>query len=201
MKLYYAPGACSLAVHIVLRESGHPFELVKVDLRAKRTETGEDFLKVNPKGYVPALDLGDGSILTEAGVCAQYVADLAPQTDLAPVAGTMERYRLMEWIHYTSTEIHKTFGPLFDESASAELRQRQVDLIAKRLPLVAEHLADRHFLMGEKFTCADAYLYTVLNWTHVLKIDLSPWPALQAYLKRAAARPAVRAALTAEGLA
>jgi glutathione S-transferase len=113
----------------------------------------------------------------------------------------MERYRLMEWIHYTSTELHKTFGPLFDESASAELRQRQLDLIAKRLPLVAEHLADRHFLMGEKFTCADAYLYTVLNWTHVVKFDLSPWSALQAYMKRVAQRPAVRAALKAEGLA
>jgi glutathione S-transferase len=200
MKLYYTPGACSMAVHIVLREAGVPFELEKVDLRSKRTQGGEDYVQINPKGYVPALRLEDGSVLTEVGVCVQYVADLAPQTDLAPVAGTMARYRLMEWINFISTEIHKTFGPLFDPSASGELRQRQIGLLAKRLDYVAEHLKQSGFLTGDKFTAADAYLFTVLNWTHVVKLDASAWPPLQAYIARIAERRAVRETMKTEGL-
>jgi glutathione S-transferase len=200
MKLYYTPGACSLAVHIALRESGHPFELEKVDLKTKRTERGQDYLRVNPKGYVPTLQLDDGSTLTEANVCVQYVADLAPQSDLAPIAGTTERYRLMEWMAFTSTEIHKNFSPLFDPTASSELQERQKKLLAKRFDYVSEHLSGRSGLMGDKFTAADAYLFTVLRWANVVKVDLSRWPALQDYLKRNAARPSVRDALKAEGL-
>lgn len=200
MKLYYTPGACSMAVHIVLREAGLPFELEKVDLRSRRTQGGEDYAQINPKGYVPALRLDDGSVLTEVGVCVQYVADLAPQTDLAPVAGTMARYRLMEWLNFISTEIHKTFGPLFDPSASAELRQRQIGLLGKRFGYLAERLTQREFLMGDPFTAADAYLFTVLNWTHVVKMDTTAWPALQAYVKRVADRPAVREVMKTEGL-
>src|SRR6266550_305369 len=148
MKLYYTPGACSMAVHIALREAGLPFELEKVDLAGKRTEKGEDFLKINPKGYVPALRLEDGSVLTEAGVCVQYVGDLAPQTDLTPIAGTMGRYRLMEWINFISTEIHKTFGPLFDPSVSDEGRKRQIALLTKRFGYLAEQLSGRECLTG-----------------------------------------------------
>ena len=200
MKLYYTPGACSLSVHIVLREAGVPFELEKVDLRTKRTQKGEDYTTINPKGSVPALRLEDGSILTEAAVCLQYVADLAPQTDLAPIAGTFERYRLMEWINFTSSEIHKTFGPLFDPSASDELRQRQIGLLGKRFDYVNKHLGEHPFLVGGRFTVADAYLYTVLNWTHVHKIAIDRWPALQEYMKRVGERPKVREAMKAEGL-
>jgi glutathione S-transferase len=200
MKLYYAPGACSMAVHIVLRESGLNIQLEKVDLRSKRTESGDDYMKINPKGYVPALLLEDSSILTEAGVCVQYVADAAPAKNLAPAAGTVERYRLMEWIAFISTEIHKTYGPLFDPSTSEELRRRQVGLLEKRFGYVARELSGREFLMGHTFTAADAYLFTVLNWTHAVKIDLGPWPVLQEYVKRVAERPAVRETMKAEGL-
>jgi glutathione S-transferase len=200
MKLYYTPGACSLAVHIALRESGHAFDLEKVDLKTKRTASGQDYTSVNPKGYVPALELEDGSILTEASVCMQYVADLAPQSDLAPIAGSMERYRLMEWMAFTSTEVHKNFSPLFDPSASAELQQRQKKLLEKRFGHLNAHLDGRSRLMGEKFTIADAYLFTVLRWTTVVKIDLGSWPALQQYLRRTAEQPSVREALKAEGL-
>jgi glutathione S-transferase len=201
MKLYYTPGACSMAVHIGLREAGVPFELEKVDLAAKRTDRGEDYLKVSPKGYVPALRLEDGSLLTEAGVCVQYIADLAPQTELAPLPGTMARYRLMQWINFVSTEIHKTFGPLFDHSAPQQMRQRQIDLLGKRFAYLAEHLANARHLMGDKFTAADAYLFTVLNWTHFLKVDTSKWPALQDSLRRVADRPNVHETMKAEGLA
>jgi glutathione S-transferase len=200
MKLYYAPGACSLAVHIALRESGRSFDLEKVDLRAKRTERGEDYTRVNPKGYVPALKLDDGSVFTEAGVCLQYVADLAPQTDLAPVAGSTERYRLMEWLNFISTEIHKTFGPFFDPTTSAELRERQTKILEKRFAYLSEHLGQHRRLMGDKLTIADAYLFTVLNWTKVAKIDTSRWPALEGYVKSIGEEPSVRAALKAEGL-
>src|SRR5690242_4823448 len=186
MKLYYTPGACSLAVHIALRESGHPFDLEKVDLKTKRTASGQDYTRVNPKGYVPTLQLDDGSTLTEASVCVQYVADLAPQSDLAPIAGSMERYRLMEWLAFTSTEVHKNFSPLFDPSASAELQQRQKKLLEKRFGYLNAHLDGRSGLMGDKFTAADAYLFAVLRWTMVVKIDIAPWPALQQYLKRTA---------------
>ena len=200
MKLYYTPGACSLAVHIALRESGHAFELEKVDLKTKKTERGQDYTRVNPKGYVPTLELDDGSTLTEANVCVQYVADLAPQSDLAPIAGSMERYRLMEWMAFTSTEVHKNFSPLFDPSASAELQERQKKLLGKRFDYLNEHLGKHARVMGEKFTAADAYLFAVLRWSTVMKMDMSAWPALQQYLKKTAEHPSVRDALKAEGL-
>jgi glutathione S-transferase len=200
MKLYYTPGACSMAVHIALREAGLPFDLEKVDLRSKRTQGGEDYARINPKGYVPALQLEDGSILTEVGVCVQYVADLAPQSELAPIAGTMGRYHLMEWINFTATEIHKTFGPLFDPSLSEELKQRQIGLLSKRFAYLDKHLSEHEFVSGAKFTSADAYLFTTLNWTHVVKMDVSPWPSLKNYVNRIAGRPAVHETMKAEGL-
>ena len=200
MKLYYAPGACSMAVHVALREAALPFELDKVDLASKKTAAGEDYVGINPKGYVPALRLDDGSVLTEAGVCLQYVADLAPRTELAPVAGTMARYRLMEWLSFISAEIHKTFGPLFDPTVSQELRNRQIGTLGKRFDFLEQVLAEQSFLAGETHTVADAYLFTVLNWTHFLKVDVSRWLALQRYMTRIAARPAVVQALKAEGL-
>jgi glutathione S-transferase len=200
MKLYYTPGACSMAVHVTLREAGLPFDLEKVDLRSKRTQNGEDYARINPKGYVPALQLEDGSVLTEVGVCVQYVADLAPHSELAPIAGTMARYRLMEWINFTATEIHKTFGPLFDPSVTEEFRQRQIGLLSKRFAYLEQHLSDHEFVTGAKFTSADAYLFTVLNWTHVVKMELSRWPALKDYAKRVAERPMVRETMKTEGL-
>lgn len=200
MRLYYAPGACSLAVHIALIESGLPFKLIRVDLREKCTETGQDYARINPKGYVPALELADGTVFTEAAVCALYVADLAPQTDLAPLDGTTERYRLMEWMNFISAELHKAFGPLFDPSSSTELRQHQVKHLEKRLGHVEAHLCEHERLLGDKLTVADAYLFTVLSWLRIVRIDPAAWPALQAYLTGVSEAPSVRAALRAEGL-
>jgi glutathione S-transferase len=200
MKLYYAPGACSLAVHIALREAGTPFELEKVDLRARRTESGRDYLEINPKGPVPALELDDGEILTEAAVCLQYVADLAPAARLAPLAGTMARYRLMEWLNYVSSELHKTFSPLF-RGATAERREEVVRLLSPRFDFVSRRLGERDFLLGTGFTVADAYLYVVLGWTRFLHVDIAPWPALGDFLARAGRRGPVQDARKAEGLA
>lgn len=201
MKLYYAPGACSLAPHIVLREAGYKFELDKVDFAAEKTAGGEYFFKVNPKGYVPVLKLDDGQVLTEAGVILQYLADRKPESGLAPEAGTMARYHLLEWINFISTEIHKSFGPLWRSNIPEQTRQDQKDLLAKRFAYVAGQLENKQYLTGEKFTIADAYLFTVLNWTGVLRIDLSKWPILQTYMARIGARVQVQEALKAEGLA
>jgi glutathione S-transferase len=200
MRLYYAPGACSLAPHIALREAGLPFDLEKVNLGKKTTEGGKDYTKVNPKGSVPALELDDGQILTEVAVLVQYIADRAPASGLAPKAGTMERYRLMEWLNFVSSEIHKTFGPLFNPKATEDSKALQLDLLNKRLDYVSERLGDRPYLMGDTFTGADAYLFTTLNWTGFLKMDLGKWPRLEAYMARVSARPAVKKAMTAEGL-
>ena len=200
MKLYYAPAACSLAPHIALREAGLEFELEKVDLRTHKTADGADYYGINPKGYVPALRLEDGALLTEAGVVLQYIADRKPDTHLAAPAGTMGRYRQMEWLNFISTEIHKVLGQLFKPNASAELRQEVVERLKGRFDYVAKALEHKEYLFGHVFCVADAYLFTVLSWTGFLKVDLSPWPALQQYLARVAARPAVRQALVAEGL-
>ncbi len=199
MRLYYAPGACSLAVHVALRETGAPFQLEKVDLQNKRTEHGRDYREVNPKGSVPALQLDSGDVLTEAAVCLQYVADLAPQKRLAPGAGTMARYRLMEWLNYISSELHKTFGRLFHEDRQ-DRREEALAMLRPRFAYVARNLASTDFLMGPDFTVADAYLYAVLNWTHFLKIDLGPWPALGDFVARVSRRPSVQDAKKAEGL-
>lgn len=200
MQLYYSPGACSLAVHIVLREAGLPFELVRVDLKTKRTETGEDYLRINPKGYVPALRLDDGDTLTEVGVILQYLADQRPGSGLAPKFGTRERYRLMEWLSFVSSEMHKTLGALFNPKVTPEWRAAIIERFGMRSDYLAATLKDRQYLTGDKLTIADAYLFVVLAWTNLHKIDMAKWPALTGFMGRVAARPAVQQAMTAEGL-
>lgn len=200
MKLYYSTGACSLSPHIVLREAGFPFELERVNLASKKTAGGADYLEVNPKGYVPALALDNGEVLTEGPAIIQYLADKAPEKQLAPAAGSMERYRLIEWLNFISTELHKTFSPLFKPNAPEETKQASRDTIAARLNIVEKQLQERDYLNGNQFSVADAYLFTVLNWARPMKFDLGQWPAVQAYMQRVAARPAVHDAMKAEGL-
>jgi len=200
MKLYYSPGACSLSPHIVLREAGLPFELERVDLKTKRTESGADFLAINPKGYVPALQLDDGSVLTEGPAIVQYLADLAPDSKLAPAAGSMERYRLMEWLNFISTELHKGFGALFNPETPEAWKALVRGLLSRRLDFIVGQLAGRDYLMGETFCVADAYLFTVLGWGKWVDFDIGRWPLLQTYTARIADRQAVRAALIAEKL-
>jgi glutathione S-transferase len=200
MKLYFAPGACSLSPHIVLLEAGMTFDIEKVTLANKQTASGADYTKITPKGYVPALQLDNGEVLTEGPAIVQFIADKVPEKKLAPANGTMERYRLVEWLNFVSTELHKGFSPLFKPGTPEETKQAARELLAKRLGFVAEKLQDSQYLTGNQFTVADAYLFTVLNWAGHVKLDLSPWPVLQAYQKRVAARPAVHAAMVAEGL-
>ena len=201
MKLYYVPGACSMAPHITLREAGLSFEIEKMDPATRRTEHGEDYLKVNPKGSVPALRLDNGEVLTEVAVILQYLADQKPSSGLAPAAGSMARYRLAEWLNYISSEVHKQLGPFFNPKLPPEWREHQINLLSKRFDILAERLKSHPYLMGDSFTVADAYLSVVLNWTKLFKLDLGKWPALTEYLGRIAARPSVQAALKAEGLA
>lgn len=200
MKLYYSPGACSLSPHIALVEGGLAATLVKVDLRSKRTADGADFRTINPKGYVPALELDDGQRLTEGPAIVQYIADHAPVPGLAPAAGTLARYRLQEWLNFVSTEVHKQFGPLFDPAADEATKTRQRERLASRLAWLAQELEARPYLMGADFTVADGYLFTVLRWAPAVRVDLAPWPALRAYVERVRARPKVREAMQAEGL-
>lgn len=200
MKLYYFPGACSLAPHIVLREAGLPFELEKVDLGSRQTDTGADYRTVNPKGYVPALQLHNGDVLTEAPVVLQYIADQAPDRQLLPAAGTMARYRAIEWLNFIATEVHKTLGMLFKPGLPDETKQMLHALAGTRLDLIEKQLQGRDYLTGNQFSVADAYLTTVLGWSHLLQFDLARWPTVQSYLQRVAARPAVQAAMVAEGL-
>ena len=199
MKLYYAPGACSQAPHIVLREAALPFDLVRVDLAAKRTETGEDYAAINPKGAVPALRLDDESVLTENAVILQYLADQAPAAGLIP-AGGLERYRLLEWVNFIATEVHKGFGPLWNPATPAEFKQATREQLGKKFDYLQNALRDRPYIAGERFTIADAYAFVVLNWTAMHEIDLSRWPGLTAFSARVAQRPAVRETLVAEGL-
>lgn len=198
MKLYYSPGACSLTPHIVAHEAGIPLELVRVDTKSHTVAGGEDFLAINPKGYVPALRLDDGSILTEVPVVAQFLADRKPESGLMPAAGSLERYRVQEMMGYINSEIHKTYSPLFGPIA-AEAREERVRYLLRRYALIENHLEGREWLVGESFTPADAYLFVVTNWAAYLKIDLSA-PDLLAFQKRVGARPAVQAAMKAEGL-
>jgi glutathione S-transferase len=200
MKLYYAPGACSLSPHIVAREAGIAIELDKVDLGAHKTAAGKDFTAVNPKGYVPALQLDDGSVLTEGPAIVQYLADQKPATKLAPAAGTMDRYRLQEWLAYIGTELHKNFGPLFNPASSNDVKAAARTNIAKRLGYLNDELAKRSYLVGDAFTVADAYAFTIINWTNFVGIDLKDYPNVAAYSARIAARPKVQEALRAEGL-
>jgi glutathione S-transferase len=198
MKLYFSPGTCSLSPHIALRESGLPFELVKTEMRSKETADGSDFLRLNPKGYVPALVLDDGEVLTEGPAIVQYIADLAPQQGLAPAPGSMGRYRLQEWLNFIATELHKGFSPLFNPATPDNFKQLCANRLCERLDWLATQLDGRAYLLGEQFTVADGYLFTVLNWSRFVGIDLSRWPLLVAYLDRVRERPAVQAALQAE---
>jgi glutathione S-transferase len=200
-KLFYRPGVCSLAVHIVLREAGLPFELDKVDKVTKKTESGLDFLKVSPKGKVPTLKLENGEILTEGPAITQYLADLRPESGLAPANGTLERARLQEWLNYIGTEMHKLHWAIFYvDEAGEKAREACIAKLRVAYDTVSERLKDRPYLLGKKFSVADAYLFTVVNWSNFFKFDLSPWPVLVAYQARVAARPAVEAAMEAEGL-
>lgn len=201
MKLYYAPGACSLSPHISLREAGADFEIVKVDTATHRTETGADFKAINPKGYVPALVLESGDVVTEGAAVVQYIADRFPAAKLAPANGTLERTRLHEQLNFISSELHKAFSPLFSKTASAEAKDAAAAQVAKRFCNVESLLSDgRPHLLGEAFSVADAYLFTVVNWGSVTGVSLDPWPHLTAYMQRIGERPAVRAAMQAEGL-
>ncbi|MEO7497114.1 MAG: glutathione transferase GstA [Massilia sp.] len=200
MKLYFSPGACSLSPHIALLEAGLPCHTEQVDLGTKMTASGIDYRTINPKGYVPALELDDGSLLTEAAVVVQYIADQAPDKQLAAPAGTLARYRQMAWLNFIATELHKNFGPLFNPAASGELKNTARANLAKRLPEVARVLESQEFLAGERFSVADCYLFTVLSWSGHVQVALDAWPQLGAYLARIAARPAVQQALRDEGL-
>jgi glutathione S-transferase len=200
MKLYYSPGACSLSPHIVATEAGIPLELEKVDLASHKTASGQDFTAVNPKGYVPALRLDDGSILTEGPAIVQYLADQKPAAGLAPAAGTIDRYRLQEWLTFIGTEMHKSFGTLFNKAAGDDAKQLAKGNIAKRLGYLNDQLANRQFLLGGNFTVADAYAFTIVNWTNFVGIDLKPYPNVVAYMGRVGARPKVQETLKAEGL-
>ncbi len=198
MKLYYSPGACSMAPHIVLNELGLPFEAVKVDLAKHTLPDGSDFRAINPKGYVPLLELDDGTRLTETSVILQYLADLAPGR-LAPKFGTLPRWRLMEWLAFVSTEVHKGFGLLWNPQTPPEVRERTVQALGNRFTLLSGTLGRQPYLLGDSFTIADAYLFVMLNWTAMLKIDLGPWPALRQFQARVGALPATQATLKAEG--
>ena len=200
MKLYYAPGACSLSPHIVARESGITLELERVDTNTHTIAKGGDYYAINPKGYVPALQLDDGQVLTEGPAIVQYLGDKKPEAGLVPACGTPERYRVQEMLGYINSEIHKTYSPLFNDKTLPEVRKEREEYLRKRYAIVEKQLAGRQYLFGDKFTAADAYLFTVTNWAHHVKLDLSAFPNLLAFQKRVAARPAVQAAMKAEGL-
>ena len=200
MKLYYSPGACSLSPHIVAVEAGIPVELEKVNLAEHKTESGQDYMAVNPKGYVPALRLDDGSVLTEGPAIVQYLADQKPASGLAPAAGTIDRYRLQEWLNFIGTELHKSFSPLFNKASSDDVKNTAKTSINKRLGYLNDQLASRQYLMGGNFTVADAYAFTIVNWTNFVGIDLKPYPNVGAYMGRVIARPKVQETLKAEGL-
>lgn len=201
MKLYYSPGACSLAPHIAARELGLDIDLVKVDLAEKKTADGRDYLTVNPKGAVPALELDDGQVLTENAVVLQYLADRKPDGGLVPPAGGLEHWRYLELLNFVATELHKGFGPLWKPTTPAEVRDSTVSDLGKRFDVLDRLLGDKPYLLGDRFNLVDAYAAVVLNWTDVHKLDTSRWPRLQAFVKRVFERPAARTALREEGLA
>lgn len=200
MKLYYSTGACSLAPHIVAVEAGIPLHLEKVDGTTKRTESGADFRQINPKGYVPALELDSGEILTEGPVISQYLADQKPASGLAPANGTLPRYRLQEFLGYINSELHKTYSTLFKAETPDAVRIERKEYLKHRYQFIEDVLAKQPFLLGEQFTVADAYLFTVTNWARHVALDLSDFPALLAFQKRVRERPAVHEAMKAEGL-
>jgi glutathione S-transferase len=199
MKLYFAPGACSLSPHIVLRESGAQFDLEQVNNAEKKTKSGQDFWQVNPKGQVPVLEV-DGDKLTEGPVIVQYIADKNPSAGLVGAPGSMDRYRVQEWLNFTTSELHKSFGPIFRPTTPDEYKKISKENLAKRFDWLNAQLAGKQYLMGDKFTIADAYLFTVLRWMGRIEMDISKWPNLKAYFDRVQARPKVQEALKAEGL-
>lgn len=199
MKLFIKPGACSLSPHIILEEAGLPYETEVVDLAKKVTASGADYLAINPKGYVPALQLDSGEVLTEGPAIVQYLADQVPQKNLAPANGTLARYHLQSWLTFIGTEIHKNYSPFFNPAAPAEMKDIARANLQRRLGYVNEQLAGKDYLLGQ-FSVADAYLFVVVNWSGFIQLDLSGWPNLTAFMARMAARPAVQAALKAEGL-
>jgi len=200
MKLYYSPGACSLSPHIVASELGIALELEKVDTKTKLTETGANFVEINPKGYVPALVLDNGDVLTEGPAIVQYLADLKPEANLIPANGTLPRYHLQSMLGYINSEIHKSYSPLFNPNTTAEARTEKSDYLRKRYALLETRLMNQDFLFGDQFTVADSYLFVVTNWANYLKLDLSGFPALMAFQKRVASRPGVQTAMRAEKL-
>ena len=203
MKLYYAPGVCSLAPHIAAREAGIDLALEKVDLRKSphRLSDGSDFTAINPKGYVPALQLDTGELLTEGVAILQYLAHRAPQAQLMPAFGSDDYFRLQQWLTFISSELHKMFSPwLFHPEHGAQAAQVARDKLAERFTLLDRHLESRAFLVGDRFTIADAYCFTIVAWSRLTRIDLAPWPHLVAYMERIGVRPSVRAAMQAEGL-
>ena len=201
MKLYYSPGACSLAPHIVLNELGQSYDLEKVDLGAKKTETGANFLDVNSKGYVPTLELAKGEVLTEVSTILQYLVDTAKNTDLLPAFGSMDRYRAMEQLNFVASELHKGIGGLFNPAMPEDGKQAMKDRLTRRFTWLDAQLAKKPYLLGDKYSVADAYAFVVLGWTKHVGIDLSPYAHIVAYMDRVGQRPAVQAALKKEGLA
>jgi glutathione S-transferase len=200
MKLYFFPGACSLSPHIVAREAGIELTLDKVDMATKKTQDGRDFSAINPKGYVPALELDDGEVLTEGTAIVQYLADKKPDAGLVPAAGSLERYRLQEMLGYINSELHKAYTPLFNPKSTPDMRAYSEDSLRKRYAFIEQRLDGKAYLFGDSFTAADAYLFTVTNWAKFVKLDLASFPNLLAFQARVAARPAVQAAMAAEGL-
>jgi glutathione S-transferase len=200
MKLYYSPGACSLSPHIVACEAELHLDLIKVNLESKLTETGEDFRQLNPNGYVPVLILDDGSKLIEGPAIVQYLADQSPDKNLIPPAGTFERYQLQQWLNFISTEIHKSFSPLFNSLAPESAKELAIKLLIARLETVEEQLSSQPFLLGDDFSVADAYLFVMLSWGRYVNIDISRWPALARYADKISERPAVQKAMKEEGL-
>lgn len=200
MKLYYSPGACSLSPHIVLCELNLPHQTMKVSTKTRKTDDGGDYTKVNPKGYVPALELDDGQVLTEGPAIVQYLADKVPGAKLVPPNGTLERYRVQEWLNFITSELHKQFSPLFNPATTDDVKDLQKTKIAGRFDWVNEQLKGKDYLMGSQFTVADAYLFTVARWSGFVGLDLARWPVLQQYIARVGARPQVQAAMKAEGL-
>jgi len=201
MKLYYKTGACSLATHIALHEVGETFKIEEVDTQAGRTKSGDDYSAINPKGYVPALELASGDILTEGTAILQYIADQHPESNLAPETGSIARARLQEYLNYTASELHKAFGPFFSSASSEANKQAAGKTVGQKFDYLDNLLSDgRDYLLGSGFSVADAYLFVVANWSNFVGIDLKNWPHVAAFVKRVAARPATRAALKAEGL-
>ncbi|WP_079228808.1 glutathione transferase GstA [Pseudomonas putida] len=200
MKLFYSPGACSLSPHIVLNELDLPYTVEKVDLKTHTTASGADFYTLNAKGYVPALQLDTGEVLTEGPAIIQYLAEQKPQANLLPPAGSLERARVQEWLNFIGTEVHKTLAALFNPSIAPEAKSKTIDTFGKRLGFVEKALQGKDYLTGKAFSVADAYLFTIVNWAPMLGIDLSPWPTVAQFQKRVASRPAVQKTLQAEGL-